>query len=187
MFHASISNGYYDMRYILKNTVLSSRPDLAVTFVDNHDTQPGQSLESYILQWFRLHAYSLILLREEGYPCVFYGDFYGIPHNKLQPIKGLKMLLKLRENSSYGIQHDYFNHPKIIGWSREGIDELPCSGFAVIMTVEKGGSKRMYVGKHFAGFQFIDALMKIKEPVVIDENGYGKFLVQDGSVYGNPN
>lgn len=182
MFHASISNGYFDMRYILKNTLLSSRPDLAVTFVDNHDTQTGQALESYILSWFKLHAYSLILLREEGYPCVFYGDFYGIPHNKLQPISGIKTLMRLRQNSSYGIQHDYFNHPKIVGWTREGLDDLPGSGFAVIMTVEKGGSKRMYVGKHFAGCTFVDALKHQKESIVIDENGYGQFLVEDGSV-----
>ena len=112
------------MRYILKRTLLSSRPELAVTFVDNHDTQPGQALESYVLGWFKLHAYCLILLREEGYPCVFYGDYYGVPHNRLEPIAGLKTLLELRRDAAYGVQHDYFNHPKIIGWTREGLDEL---------------------------------------------------------------
>jgi alpha-amylase len=182
LYHASVSNGYYDMRYILKHTLLHSKPHLAVTFVDNHDTQPGQALESFILEWFKGHAYSLILLREEGYPCVFYGDYYGIPHNQLQPVKTLKTLLQLRKNAAYGVQHDYFNHAKIIGWTREGIPELPSSGFAVIMTVEKGGSKRMYVGRHFAGKTFVDALKNCKETVQIDEFGFGEFLVEDGSV-----
>ena len=182
MYHASVSNGYYDMRYILKRTLLSSRPELAVTFVDNHDTQPGQALESYVLGWFKLHAYCLILLREEGYPCVFYGDYYGVPHNRLEPIAGLKTLLELRRDAAYGVQHDYFNHPKIIGWTREGLDELEGSGFAVIMTVEKGGTKRMYVGRHFAGCVFTDILNHVKETIKIDKNGYGEFLVEDGSV-----
>lgn len=182
MFHASTSNGYYDMRYILKNTLVASNPELSVTFVDNHDTEPGQALQSYILEWFKLHAYCLILLREEGYPCVFYGDYYGVLHCNLKPIDGLKELMNLRKCAAYGVQHDYFNHPKIVGWTREGIDELPDSGFAVIMTVEKGGMKRMYVGKHFAGCVFEDILHHVDDTVAIDENGFGEFKVEDGSV-----
>lgn len=182
MFHASRSNGYYDMRYILKNTLLSSRPDLSVTFVDNHDTQYGQALESYILEWFKPLAYSLILLRNEGYPCVFYGDYYGVPKHNLKPVKNLKVLLKMREKYAYGQLHDYFNDSKIIGWTLEGVDEMPNSGLAVLMTVEKGGSKKMYIGKHFAGATFVDALKNIGKTVVIDENGFGTFFVADGSV-----
>ena len=46
--------------------------------MDNHDTQRGQALESTIEEWFKPAAYALILLREAGLPCVFYGDYYGI-------------------------------------------------------------------------------------------------------------
>lgn len=35
---------------------------------DNHDTQPYQSLESWITGPFKPIAYSLILLRSDGYP-----------------------------------------------------------------------------------------------------------------------
>ena len=38
----------------------------AVTFVDNHDTQYGQSLQSFVDDWFKLLAYALILLRQES-------------------------------------------------------------------------------------------------------------------------
>lgn len=182
MFHASRSNGYFDMRYILKNTLLSSRPDLAVTFVDNHDTQYGQALESFVLEWFKPIAYALILLRNEGYPCVFYGDYYGIPHDKLAPVKELKTLLKLRTSYAYGTMHDYFDNPRIIGWTLEGVDEMKNSGLAVILTVEKGEKKKMYVGKHFANLQFIDALKNVNETVIIDNDGFGEFKVKDGSV-----
>lgn len=43
----------------------------------NHDTQPYQALEVPIADWFKPLAYSLILLRCSGYPCVWYGDLYG--------------------------------------------------------------------------------------------------------------
>jgi hypothetical protein len=37
-------------------------------------TQVGQSLESWVNPQFKPLAYSLILLRVDGYPCVFFGD-----------------------------------------------------------------------------------------------------------------
>lgn len=182
MFHASRSNGYFDMRYILKNTLLSSHPELSVTFVDNHDTQYGQALESFVLEWFKPHAYSIILLRNEGYPCVFYGDYYGIPHDNIKPVSSLKILLKIREKFAYGTRHDYFDDAKIVGWTLEGVDEMENSGLAVLMTVEKGGCKKMYIGKHFAGAVFVDALKNTGRTVTIDEDGFGTFYVSDGSV-----
>ena len=63
MFEASRSNGTYDMRNIFKDTLVEADPELAVTFVDNHDTQYGQALESWVLEWFKPLAYALILLR----------------------------------------------------------------------------------------------------------------------------
>ncbi len=181
LHHASKSNGYYDMRYIFKNTLVGTDPQLAVTFVDNHDTQPGQALESWVLEWFKPHAYSLIMLRQDGIPCVFYGDYYGIPHDNIKPIDSLKTIMTLRQTHNYGEMHDYFNDKSIIGWTREGIEELPKSGFAVIMTISEGGSKRMYVGRQFAGISFVDSLNNVTEEVVINEEGYGVFFVEDGS------
>ncbi len=37
----------------------------------------GKVSESWIEGWFKLHAYSLILLKNEGTPVVFWGDLYG--------------------------------------------------------------------------------------------------------------
>lgn len=71
---ASESNGYYDMRNIFENTLLDRRPSKAVTFVDNHDTEPGQALESWIQPWFKPLAYAMIMFRSVGTPCIFYGD-----------------------------------------------------------------------------------------------------------------
>lgn len=74
----------------------------AVTFVDNHDTQPGQSLEPFTPAWFKPVAYALIPLRSTDIPCAFYGDYYGIPHDDIAPTPGLKTLLKLRDRFACG-------------------------------------------------------------------------------------
>ena len=41
----------YDLRQLFEDTLVGCRPAQAVTFVDNHDTQPGQSLESWVEGW----------------------------------------------------------------------------------------------------------------------------------------
>ena len=74
LFRAGQEGSDYDLRTIFDGTLALNHPEEAVTFVDNHDTQRGQALESTIEEWFKPAAYALILLREAGLPCVFYGD-----------------------------------------------------------------------------------------------------------------
>ena len=177
-FHCSEAHGAYDLRRILDNSLVSRNPLKAVTFIDNHDTQPGQMLESFVEEWFKPLAYALILLRREGYPCVFYGDYYGIPHDKFKGCKAvLDKLMKLRKTKAYGEQHDYFDDPDCIGWTREGDDEHKDSGLAVIMSDGKGGTKRMYIGRKFAGQHFSDILGNAKYNIKIDDEGCGEFYV----------
>ena len=172
----------YDMSKILEGTLVKENSSKAVTFVDNHDTQPGQSLQSFVEPWFKPSAYALILLRDEGYPCVFYGDFYGIPHDNIEPVKELKTIIKLRKERSYGTQHDYFDNPDYIGWTKEGDNEHLKSGLAVVISNSGDGEKRMYVGTHLAGEVFIDSLGNCEDEVTIDEEGYGNFKVKGKSV-----
>ena len=171
----------YDMSKILEGTLVKENPSKAVTFVDNHDTQPGQGLQSFVERWFKPAAYSIILLRDEGYPCIFYGDFYGIPHDNILPIEELKTILKIRKEKAYGIQHDYFDHPDYIGWTREGDEEHLQSGIAVIISNSFDGEKRMYIGKNLVGEKFIDALGNCEDIVEIDQEGCGIFKVKGKS------
>ena len=182
-YDASRSNGNYDMRNILNDTLVQRNPIRAVTFVDNHDTQIGQALESWILPWFKPLAYAIILLREQGYPCVFYGDYYGIEQFKISAMDNiLDILLDVRKNRAYGKQNDYFDHCNIIGWTREGIEEYENSGVAVIMSNKNDGSKNMYIGLHFAGQYFYDITGNRKESVRIQQNGCCNFPVDGGKV-----
>ncbi len=177
-YHCAEAHGAYDLRRIFDGSLVSRNPMKAVTFVDNHDTQPGQALEAFVEEWFKPLAYSLILLRREGYPCVFYGDYYGIPHDKIKGSKTmLDKLMKLRKTKAYGEQHDYFDDPDCIGWTREGDEEHSDSGLAVVMSDGKGGTKRMYIGRKFAGQHFSDVLGNAKYNIKIDDEGCGEFYV----------
>lgn len=182
-YRASISNGEYDMSQIFEGTIVGTNPEKAVTFVDNHDTEPGQALESWILDWFKPLAYSLILLRKNGFPCVFYGDYYGIPEKNVEPKKDiLTKLLKVRKYYAYGEQYDYFNDRNVIGFTRLGDYEHHDSGLAVVMSDGRGGGIQMNVGKKLANTTFYDCTGNLSETVYVDNDGNGIFYCKDGSV-----
>ena len=171
----------YDLTQILEHTLVKENSSKAVTFVDNHDTQPGQALESFVERWFKPAAYSIILLRNEGYPCVFYGDFYGIPYSNVEPLDELKTLIRLRKEKAYGEQHDYFDNQNYIGWTREGEEEHIKSGLAVVISNAGDGEKRMYIGKENSQKVFIDSLGNCENEVIIDDEGFGNFTVKGRS------
>ena len=182
-YNASNSNGNYDMRKIFDGTLVKELPECAVTFVDNHDTQMGQALQSEIAPWFKPLAYALILLRSEGTPCVFYGDYYGFNGDENSSIKTkLTPILLARKLYAYGEQIDYFDNEHIIGWVRAGDKEHRNSGVVVIMTDNAGGSKEMYVGKNLANCVLIDITGNMREHVYVDKDGNGIFYCNGGSV-----
>lgn len=178
----------YNLSAIFENTLVHRNPMMAVTFVDNHDSQPLQALESFVDYWFRPLAYAMILLREGGIPCVFYTDVYGATYEdggkqvELIGVQELHELLRMRTNLAYGPQIDYFDHANCIGWTRAGDDEHPNSGFAVLMSNGEEGFKEMEMGAQFAGKIFIDALGNRQEEVILNENGRGEFYCNGGSV-----
>ena len=180
---AATSNGEFDLRTIFDDTLTQDNPVKSVTFVDNHDTQPGQALESFVPAWFKPLAYALILLRQDGYPCVFYGDYFGIPHDNIpEGRKWLEPLLRARRVCAYGKQHDYFDDPDIIGWTREGDDDHVNSGLATVLTDSHGGAKSMYVGVRHANTRFCDCTGGFAETVTIGGDGCAVFPVHGGSV-----
>ncbi|MBD2213849.1 alpha-amylase [Calothrix sp. FACHB-156] len=191
-FHqASKSGGNYDLRRILDGTMMQKRPTHAVTFVENHDSQPLQALESVVEPWFKPLAYAIILLREEGYPCVFHADYYGAEYedwgrdgNRYKIFMPshrwiLDKLLYARQHYAYGPQYNYFDHWNTIGWTRLGDKDHP-KAMAVIMSDGPEGHKWMEVGK--PNTKFIDLTEHIKEPVYTNDSGWAEFHCLGGSV-----
>ena len=113
---------------------------------------------------------------------MFYGDYYGIPHDNIAKVNNIETLIQLRKEKLYGKQNDYFDDAHCVGWTREGDIEHIKSGLAVVISNSGDGEKRMYVGCNFSGKTFIDALGNCDSDVTIDEEGFGNFKVKDHSV-----
>lgn len=191
-FHIASKEGAdYDLRKIFDETLTLLNPAFSVTVVDNHDTQPLQALEAPVEKWFKPLAYALILLRENGYPCVFYPDLFGAHYTDkdkegndqeifLDKVEKIEELLKARQQFAYGAQKDNFEDANCLAWTREGDDEH--AGCAVVLSNKDAYEKPMEMGEKYSGKQFYDFMGWFSEKVTIDENGWGNFPVPAGNV-----
>uniref|UniRef100_UPI000688512C alpha-amylase n=1 Tax=Psychromonas ossibalaenae TaxID=444922 RepID=UPI000688512C len=195
-FHtASKSGGGYDMGGIMNGTLMQSNPAHAVTLVENHDTQSLQALESPVEDWFKPLAYAFILLRQEGYPNIFYADYYGADYtdkgkdgndhtiNMNSHKAVLDKLLAARRDYAYGKQNSYLDNKDVIGWTRQGNTEH-LQGLAVLMSDAAGGTKVMAMGAENADECFVDITGNhdADDTVCTDAEGSAAFKVKGGSV-----
>ncbi len=175
--------GDFDLPTIFDGTLTQHQPTKSVTFVDNHDSQPLEMLESWVENWFKPMAYALILLRRDGYPCVFQGDLSSDTYSKekngtVYPIQLtdhssiIDTLLEARRTYNYGDQHDYFDHPNCIGWFRTGDPQHP-GCMAVVMSNGDDGWKDMETSRPNATFR--DLTVNIPGSITTDGNGRGRF------------
>ncbi|HQY89696.1 MAG TPA: DUF1939 domain-containing protein, partial [Tepidisphaeraceae bacterium] len=179
---ASKSGSEFDLTTIFDHTLVTDMPTIAVTFVDNHDTQPGAGLESWVEPWFKPLAYAMILLREVGYPCVFAGDYFGgdTPNGKLDSHQLLiDRMLEARRKYGYGEEIDYFDHPNCIAWLRTGDEEHP-GAKVVVLSNGDSGIKRIKTLKPNAVFK--DVTGHSLDEIRTDENGEADFTCPGRSV-----
>ncbi len=174
---AASENNDYDLRTLYNGTLVSNNPNYAVTFVDNHDTQIGQSLESWVKPWFKCHAYAFILLRDKGLPSVFYSDLFGSNHPEMEKVDRLDKLLYLRKDHLKGSFFDYMDDPHTIGWAYTGNQEA--DGLVVVLNTNDRTMKRMFVGMHNANTYFVDCMTSENpKEVRVDASGIGYFPVE---------
>jgi alpha-amylase len=191
-FHKASNMGKdYDLTKIFHDTLVDVMPEKAVTVISNHDTQPLQALEAPVEPWFKPIAYALTLLRDRGYPCVFYPDLFGANYKDhgrdgneydiwMPQVENIEKLLQVRRDYAYGTQRDYFDHANCIGWTREGDAEH--NGCAVVISNGNNGNKTMEIGKRYAGKTFVDMLQKNKAKVKINKDGWAEFFAPAGGV-----
>ncbi|KAF2143397.1 glycoside hydrolase family 13 protein [Aplosporella prunicola CBS 121167] len=199
-----------DLRKVFDGSLVAAEPVSAVTVVANHDTQPGQTVETPIADFFKPLAYALILLRPDGYPSVFYGDLYGLlpgPDTPFDDVQApacagaLPALVLARSLYAYGDCEDYFGplgegeeddgngnkaDANCIGWVRRGTWDR-AEGCAVVLSNAGPGSRRMCVGEGREGEVWTDVLGWARdgeEParVTIGEGGWAEFTCSECSV-----
>ncbi len=200
----------YDLRDLNSGTLMAEQPALAVTFVENHDYEEGRAYESHVEEWFKPLAYAFILLRQNGYPCLFFPDYYGSQdwdelgrrwHHATQSGKDyLELLLKLRKQFALG-EERYYSDKNVAGWIRMGFVPGAKGAMAVVINTSYGAVKsiRMNTGRfnrrfyHLAtikltsgGFLVVrnhyDLYGDKAEGLWTDSNGWSDFLADGGSV-----
>lgn len=191
-FHeASRGGADYDLRKLFDGTLVGAMPEHAVTLVGNHDTQPLQSLEAPVEPWFKPIAYALILLREQGVPCVFHPDVYGATYTdkggdgqdhdiELPAVACLPRLVEARQRFAYGPQSDIFDDPNCLAVIRHGTSEA--AGCVAVMTNGGETAKALDLGQEVGGVAFVDFLGHREDEVTTDEAGRASFPVNGGSV-----
>ncbi|SEM34949.1 alpha-amylase [Chryseobacterium taichungense] len=189
-FKASQEARDYDLSQILKGSFLDQKPVFSVSFVENHDTQKLQALESAVKNWFKPLAYAIILLSEDAYPCIFYPDLFGAEYTDTVDNKDVKInmpkiellpkLLEARQHFAVGEQIRYFDHPNCIAWIRKGNDDV--FGCVTIISNSDEGFKEISLGKENANSTFKDFLNQRQEEIKTDEDGKAIFRVNPCSV-----
>ena len=208
---ASYNKGYYNLAEFNRNTLQSQYPMHAVTFVENHDQQYGRNPDSHVKEWIKPLAYAYILLRENGYPCVFFADYYGSEKNGYhigQP-EGryyIDLLLKLRKDYALGDEryHETWDGQNVTaaGWVRMGfVDGAKGAMAVVINTSNTVKPVRMNTGRfnrkfyHYATIKYVDpdnsflivkgAYLQYGDKCIdiwTDSNGYADFLADGETV-----
>jgi len=151
--------------------------------------QPLQSLESLVEAWFKPLAYAFILLRTDGYPCVFYADYYGAQykgsknHNEYDILMHshkwmIDLFLDARSKYTFGIRRDFFETRNCIGWTFEG--EEGGKSMAVIISNAEEASLWMETGKENAVYK--DITNHIDKKITTNEFGWAPFSCKSGSV-----
>lgn len=188
---ASRQGAGFDLRTVFDGSLVSALPAHAVTLVDNHDTQPLQALEAPVEPWFKPLAYALILLREQGVPCVFYPDLYGASYTdrggdgqdhaiEMPAVACLPALVEARQRYAHGPQTDHFDDANCIAFVRHGTAEAP--GCVVVLANGEAAAKSIELGPEHAHAAFRDLLGHCPGEITADAQGRADFAVQGGSV-----
>ena len=183
------------------------QPTKAVTFVENHDYEYGRSTDSHVPTWIKPLAYSFILLRKHGYPCIFWPDLYGSCDNSCH--KGypsgweyLELLLKLRKQFALG-EENFYSGQNVAGWVRLGGVAGAKGAMAVVISTAAQGisAVRMETGRfnrrfyHFATIKansdasaflvakfHYDVYGDKADGLCTDGSGFADFLAEGGTV-----
>lgn len=152
LFDVSLHHKFFDISYgriksirnIFSGTLTEAYPEYSVPFVDNHDTQKGQSLESWVEPWFRHHANAFILLHDVKFPCVFYTDLSD---------KFIKTMIKLRSKNRDGnfFENDISDEHVVFGF--DGLNGYICS-----ISIGFHTSFKIKVGSSLAGRKYRDII-----------------------------
>lgn len=179
LHNLSRSGGRGDARHLLSGTLSEVLPDYACAFVDNHDTQPGQPLASWVEDWFKTSAYALILLNACQVPFVFLGDLEGVRKTNSPKTALLEEMVWIRSHLLGDRVIDlYDDDPQKACWMVMGVHPV-----LVLFTIGDSKSREVCF-KDLAGCVFED-ISRPGHSIILDGSGKACFDCAPGccSIY----
>ncbi|HXH86010.1 MAG TPA: alpha-amylase domain-containing protein [Nitrospira sp.] len=163
--------------YSLKNlvnvgTLLADRPSQAVTFVENHDVVRGDSIVTE-----KMLAYAFILTHE-GYPCVFWQDYYNWGLAREGDRSGIAELVRIHEAHAGGSTSVLYVDEDLYIMQRGGWGDQRGLIFVLNNRGEWNGG---WVGTQWKGTRFIPAAWRGRDDAGIPAekttrgDGWGEF------------
>jgi len=114
------SYGFSFRNLLSWDTLLKKQPTSAVTFVENHDSRDSDKA----IVHDKLLAYSYILTHE-GYPCVFWKDYYNWDLGKEGTPHGISALVRVHETLAGGSTEVLWVDDNLYIMQRIGYDKKP--------------------------------------------------------------
>ncbi|WP_151088685.1 alpha-amylase [Hymenobacter baengnokdamensis] len=170
----SDGNGSWDMRGLEFAGLTEADGVHSVSFVDNHDTDNPGGLYSPVANLKQL-AYAYILMREKGYPCVFYKDYYNYGLGAQ-----IKTLMGIRKANAYGASYEYtsIDDADYYAYSRAG--DSTHKGLMLVLN-DGGSTQSRGITSPFKSATLTDKTGNYSGTITTDANGYGNFPVNSRS------
>jgi alpha-amylase len=155
------------------NTLSDDEPLRAVTFVENHDIIRQDPITNE-----KMLAYAWILTHE-GYPCVFWQDYFNFSLAKENTSNGIAALIKVHEQYANGDKKILYADEVLYIMQREGSTTAP--GLIFVLNNEGNSWQGKKVQAKWSAAKFIPVAWYsrfdagVPEPKQSDENGYSEF------------
>ncbi len=165
--------GYSLVNMVTGGTVSDERPASAVTFVENHDIvriSPVVNDKMLAYAW---------LLTHEGYPCVFWHDYFNLGLAQEDSKNGIAALINVHEQYATGRKKILYVDDDLYIMQREGINDQPGLVFVLNNNGDTWKGETVYTGR--ADTQFTTLAWRgknddgIPADKLTDKNGYADF------------
>lgn len=117
--------GYSLRRFAERGTLMWDRPTQAVTFVENHDVARSDPIIKD-----KMLAYAVILTHE-GYPCVFWQDYYNYGLGEIDGMRDIAALVRTHETYAAGNSSILLADDDLYIMQRHGLGAQPGLVFAL--------------------------------------------------------
>lgn len=151
----------FSLRTLAEGGVLmKERPFEAVTFVDNHDFRGNDSPPEIIND--KMLAYAIILTHE-GYPCVYWKDWFAYGLGEPGQPSGIERLVRVHESHAGGGTNIVWLDDTCYVMERTGAGEQP----GLLFALNNGAaSRRVRVRTRFAATQLEPLAWRAKDALI---------------------